>query len=257
MKCYNCKSEINYNDVCTSCATSQLGYIEAKFNSLSFEQLTYYVFNSQEYLSYLDYKSMIADCLVNFPDRLRLLDSAIDESKYNELRSIKNVKEGKKFINKELDDTFYDKNAYRALLESLISSITTLQVAETKPTIVEEVKAKVEEPKPVIEEVKVEVKQPEPAAESNVERTISDIFEEAWNKVQDPDKDEFQVILKKVGNNRAKTISLVQEISGVDIFKTQRILSNLPAILRKNVAKEEANVIKSRFADIGDSIVLE
>ncbi|MDR1392064.1 MAG: 50S ribosomal protein L7/L12 [Clostridiales bacterium] len=71
------------------------------------------------------------------------------------------------------------------------------------------------------------------------------------------EKNEFRVVLTKVGTEKIKVIKLVREITGLGLADSKSLVDNAPKPLKELVGKDEAENIRTRFVEIGAEIELE
>ena len=70
------------------------------------------------------------------------------------------------------------------------------------------------------------------------------------------EKTEFDVILKDVGAEKIKVIKAVREVTGLGLAEAKAIVDGAPKTLKEAAAKEEAEEIKAKFAEVGATIEL-
>ena len=70
------------------------------------------------------------------------------------------------------------------------------------------------------------------------------------------EKTEFDVVLKEVGAEKIKVIKTVREVTGLGLAEAKAIVDGAPKTLKEAVAKEEAEEIKAKFAEVGATIEL-
>ena len=70
------------------------------------------------------------------------------------------------------------------------------------------------------------------------------------------EKTEFDVILKEVGAEKIKVIKAVREVTGLGLAEAKAIVDGAPKTLKEAAAKEEAEEIKAKFAEVGATIEL-
>ena len=72
------------------------------------------------------------------------------------------------------------------------------------------------------------------------------------------EKTEFDVVLKDVGAEKIKVIKVVREvISGLGLKEAKDIVESAPKTIKENVAKEAAEEIKKKFAEVGATIEIK
>ncbi len=70
------------------------------------------------------------------------------------------------------------------------------------------------------------------------------------------EKTEFDVILKDVGAEKIKVIKVVREITGLGLAEAKAIVDGAPKTLKEAAAKEEAEEIKAKLAEVGATVEL-
>ncbi len=70
------------------------------------------------------------------------------------------------------------------------------------------------------------------------------------------EKTEFDVILKEVGAEKIKVIKAVREVTGLGLGEAKALVDGAPKPLKEAVAKEEAEEIKAKFAEVGATVEL-
>ena len=72
------------------------------------------------------------------------------------------------------------------------------------------------------------------------------------------EKTEFDVILKDAGSEKIKVIKVVREVvSGLGLKEAKEIVDGAPKTLKEGVAKDEAEKIKAKFAEVGATIEIK
>ena len=72
------------------------------------------------------------------------------------------------------------------------------------------------------------------------------------------EKTEFDVILKDVGAEKIKVIKVVREVCPeLGLKEAKAVVDEAPKTLKENVAKEAAEEIKKKFADVGATIEIK
>lgn len=65
------------------------------------------------------------------------------------------------------------------------------------------------------------------------------------------EKSEFDVVLASAGDNKIKVIKVVREITGLGLKEAKEIVDGAPKTLKEGVAKEEAEEMKAKLAEVG------
>jgi len=70
------------------------------------------------------------------------------------------------------------------------------------------------------------------------------------------EKTEFDVILKEAGAEKIKVIKVVREITGLGLAEAKALVDGAPKTLKEAAAKEEAEEIKAKLAEVGATVEL-
>lgn len=68
------------------------------------------------------------------------------------------------------------------------------------------------------------------------------------------EKTEFDVVLASAGDNKIKVIKVVRELTGLGLKEAKEIVDGAPKTLKEGVAKEEAEDIKAKLAEVGATV---
>ena len=71
------------------------------------------------------------------------------------------------------------------------------------------------------------------------------------------EKTEFDVILKEAGAEKIKVIKAVREITGLGLAEAKALVDGTPKTLKEAAAKEEAEEIKAKLAEVGATVELQ
>ena len=71
------------------------------------------------------------------------------------------------------------------------------------------------------------------------------------------EKTEFDVILKDAGAEKIKVIKVVREITGLGLAEAKALVDGAPKTLKEAAAKEEAEEIKAKLAEVGATVELQ
>ena len=71
------------------------------------------------------------------------------------------------------------------------------------------------------------------------------------------EKTEFDVVLKEAGAEKIKVIKAVREITGLGLAEAKALVDGAPKTLKEAVAKEEAEEIKAKLAEVGATVELK
>lgn len=71
------------------------------------------------------------------------------------------------------------------------------------------------------------------------------------------EKSEFDVVLTSAGANKIKVIKAVRELTGLGLKEAKEIVDGAPKTLKEAVAKEEAEDMKAKLAEVGAEVELK
>ena len=72
------------------------------------------------------------------------------------------------------------------------------------------------------------------------------------------EKTEFDVVLASAGSEKIKVIKVVREVvSGLGLKEAKEIVDGAPKTLKEGVAKDEAEKIKAKFAEVGATVEIK
>ena len=71
------------------------------------------------------------------------------------------------------------------------------------------------------------------------------------------EKSEFNVVLKDAGANKIAVIKVVREATGLGLKEAKDLVDGAPKTVKENVAKEEAEAMKAKFAEAGATVELQ
>ena len=71
------------------------------------------------------------------------------------------------------------------------------------------------------------------------------------------EKTEFDVVLAAAGDQKIKVIKVVREITGLGLADAKAVVDGAPKTLKEAVAKEEAEEIKAKLAEVGATVELK
>ncbi len=71
------------------------------------------------------------------------------------------------------------------------------------------------------------------------------------------EKTEFEVVLANAGDQKIKVIKVVREITGLGLAEAKALVDGAPKTLKEGVAKEEAEDIKAKIAEVGGTVELK
>ena len=70
------------------------------------------------------------------------------------------------------------------------------------------------------------------------------------------EKTSFDVILKDAGANKIPVIKVVRDATGLGLKEAKDLVDGAPKTIKENVAKEEAEAMKAKFAEAGATVEL-
>ncbi|MCJ7587367.1 MAG: 50S ribosomal protein L7/L12 [Candidatus Aminicenantes bacterium] len=70
-------------------------------------------------------------------------------------------------------------------------------------------------------------------------------------------KTEFTVILKAVGDKKINVIKVVREVTSLGLKEAKDLVDAAPKPIKEKVAKEEAEAIKAKFAEVGATVEIQ
>ena len=70
------------------------------------------------------------------------------------------------------------------------------------------------------------------------------------------EKTEFSVVLKDAGAYKIAVIKVVREVTGLGLKEAKDLVDGAPKTVKENVAKEEAEAMKAKFAEAGATVEL-
>ena len=71
------------------------------------------------------------------------------------------------------------------------------------------------------------------------------------------EKTEFEVVLKEVGSQKIKVITVVREITGLGLKDAKDLVDSAPKTVKEGVPKEEAAEMEAKFKEVGATIELK
>ncbi|MBO5725721.1 MAG: 50S ribosomal protein L7/L12 [Clostridia bacterium] len=71
------------------------------------------------------------------------------------------------------------------------------------------------------------------------------------------EKSEFDVVLANAGAEKIKVIKAVREITGLGLAEAKALVDGAPKTLKEAAAKEEAEEIKAKLAEVGATVELK
>ena len=71
------------------------------------------------------------------------------------------------------------------------------------------------------------------------------------------EKSSFNVVLKEAGANKIQVIKVVRDATGLGLKEAKDLVDGAPKTVKENVAKEEAEDLKAKFAEVGATVELQ
>ena len=71
------------------------------------------------------------------------------------------------------------------------------------------------------------------------------------------EKSTFDVVLKEAGANKIQVIKVVRDATGLGLKEAKDLVDGAPKTVKENVAKEEAEELKAKFAEAGAVVELQ
>ena len=71
------------------------------------------------------------------------------------------------------------------------------------------------------------------------------------------EKTSFDVVLKEAGANKIQVIKVVRDATGLGLKEAKDLVDGAPKTVKENVAKEEAEELKAKFAEAGAVVELQ
>lgn len=71
------------------------------------------------------------------------------------------------------------------------------------------------------------------------------------------EKTEFDVVLASAGGEKIKVIKVVRELTGLGLKEAKEVVDGAPKTIKEGVAKEEAEAIKAKLAEVGATVEIK
>ena len=71
------------------------------------------------------------------------------------------------------------------------------------------------------------------------------------------EKSSFNVVLKESGDQKIKVIKVVRDATGLGLKEAKDLVDGAPKTVKENVAKDEAEDLKAKFAEVGATVELQ
>jgi ribosomal protein L7/L12 len=87
-------------------------------------------------------------------------------------------------------------------------------------------------------------------SETKTEEVVKDIEEVV-------EKTEFDVELTEIGKEKIKVIKVVREITSLGLKEAKELVDNAPRVVKEQIMKDEAELIKKKLTDVGATVTLK
>ncbi len=71
------------------------------------------------------------------------------------------------------------------------------------------------------------------------------------------EKSSFNVVLTEAGDQKIKVIKVVRDATGLGLKEAKDLVDGAPKTVKENVAKDEAEDLKAKFAEVGAVVELQ
>ena len=71
------------------------------------------------------------------------------------------------------------------------------------------------------------------------------------------EKTSFDVVLTEAGDQKIKVIKVVRDATGLGLKEAKELVDGAPKTVKEGVAKEEAEELKAKFAEVGAVVELK
>jgi large subunit ribosomal protein L7/L12 len=71
------------------------------------------------------------------------------------------------------------------------------------------------------------------------------------------EKTEFNVLLKEIGPEKIKVIKEVRALTGLGLKEAKAVVDEAPKMIKEAVAKDEAEKIKAKLAEVGATVEIQ
>lgn len=71
------------------------------------------------------------------------------------------------------------------------------------------------------------------------------------------EKSAFDVVLAEAGDQKIKVIKVVRDATGLGLKEAKELVDGAPKTVKEGVAKEEAEELKAKFAEVGAVVELK
>ncbi|WGH25360.1 MAG: ribosomal protein L7/L12 [Candidatus Shikimatogenerans bostrichidophilus] len=77
------------------------------------------------------------------------------------------------------------------------------------------------------------------------------------NEVQNNDNNYYDIYLKSLGTVKLPVIKLINNITGISLTESKKLIDNVPSLIKKSIALEEAKKIQDDFKKVDAEIELK
>ena len=74
--------------------------------------------------------------------------------------------------------------------------------------------------------------------------------------IAEPTKTSYKVELTVIGPKKLELVKLWKNLSTLSLMEAKKLIEEAPVILKSDISKEEADSIKSQFAELGGEITI-
>ncbi len=71
------------------------------------------------------------------------------------------------------------------------------------------------------------------------------------------EKDEFDVVLKGVGDKKIQVIKVVRELTGLGLKEAKELVDGAPNTVKEAATKQQANDMKAKLEEVGATVALK
>ncbi len=76
-------------------------------------------------------------------------------------------------------------------------------------------------------------------------------------EAEEEEKDIFDVVLKEAGSQKIQVIKVVRSLTNLGLKEAKELVDNAPNPVKEQVAKEDAEDIKSQLEEVGATVELQ
>jgi large subunit ribosomal protein L7/L12 len=74
---------------------------------------------------------------------------------------------------------------------------------------------------------------------------------------QEEEQTEFDVVMSSFGDNKVGVIKTIRQITGLGLKEAKEMVENIPATIKEQIEKEDAESIKSQLEEAGAKVELK